>query len=99
MAIHKLAPYLSETADLFEEATAVPPKLVPIEESKCGPVAEGLGYARRSTGLSSRAAVWGQPRCLLARGFGSIFKHVNTPEPTASYESKEAWHTEGSRSS
>jgi hypothetical protein len=100
LAIHKLAPYLSETADLFEEATAVPPKLVPIERIEVW-TGGGRTWLRTEVDRAELARRGLGPASLptRARHFGSIFKHVNTPEPTASYESKEAWHTEGSRSS
>ena len=92
LAIHKLAPYLSETADLFEEATAVPPKLVPIERIEVW-TGGGRTWLRTEVDRAELARRGLGPASLpsRARHFGSIFKHVNTPEPTVSYESKEAW--------
>lgn len=92
LSIQKLAPYLAETADLYEDAVAKPPKLVALQSartftnaSSCWLRAEALRseLARRGLGPASLTAK--------AARFGTFFRHVKTEEPTASYESIEAY--------
>jgi hypothetical protein len=91
LSIEKLAPYLAETADLYEDAAAQPPKLVALQSVRTftdGSCCWLRAEARRSE-LSRRGL---GPASLTGRAahFGAVFRHVNTDESTASYESIEA---------
>ena len=88
LSLEKLAPYLAETADLYEDAVAEPPKLVALRSvrtftdgSHCWLRAEVRRSELRRRGLGP-ASLTGR-----AAGFGTVFRHVKTDEPTASYES------------
>lgn len=97
LSIERLAPYLAETADLYEDAVAEPPKLVALQSvrtftdgSHCWLRAEALRSELRRRGLGP-ASLTGR-----AARFGSVFRHVRSDEPTASYESITA-HPYGGR--
>jgi hypothetical protein len=88
LPIEKLAPYLAETADLYEDAVAKPPKLVALQSvrtftdgSRCWLRAEALRSELSRRGLGP-ASLTGR-----AARFGTVFRHVKTDESTASYES------------
>lgn len=89
LQVQRLAPYLAETVDVFQDAVGQPPKLVPA--AHVGVWSNGAEawlrvevdrgeLARRGLGpesLPKRAAI-----------FGSSFRLVQSPMPTASYETK-----------
>ena len=88
LSIERLAPYLAETADLYEDAVAQPPKLVALQAvntftdgSRCWLRAEALRseLSRRRLGPASFTG--------RAARFGTVFRHVKSDEPTVSYES------------
>jgi hypothetical protein len=89
LVLQKLAPYLAETADIYEDAVGEPPRLVPASSVD---VLSGGGdvwlrveidrgeLGRRGLGpasLPQRAAI-----------FGLQFAHVQSERPTASYQSQ-----------
>lgn len=98
LTIERLAPYLAETADLFEDAVMEPPRLVPIsavevwsdKSSVWLRVEVDRGELRRRAmgpaSLPTRAAL-----------FGRQFRHVQSERPTASFESIGAWTYGGKR--
>ena|ERR1035437_4977138 len=93
LPINKLAPYLVETADLFEAAVGLPPKLVPLESVQVRSL-EGetwLRVAARRAELRRRGLGPASfPR--KANHFGSVFQHVASDVTTvACYESKRSW--------
>lgn len=99
LPIRKLAPYLVETADLFEAAVDLPPKLVPLRSAEVwsGDGKAWLRVEARRSELSRRGlGPASLPR--KAAHFGSVFRHVDDPDTaTVSYESKQAWTYGGKR--
>jgi hypothetical protein len=98
LPIRKLAPYLVETADLFEAAVDLPPKLVPLRsvEVWSGAAKTWLRVeVRRSELLRRGLGAASLPR--RAYHFGSVFRHVDSDTQTVSYESTGCWQYGGKR--
>lgn len=98
LPIRKLAPYLVETADLFEAAVDLPPKLVPLNsvEVWSGDGEVWLRAEARRSELLRRG--FGPASLQLRTGhFGLVFRHVDSDKPTATYESQSAWTYGGKR--
>lgn len=98
LTIQRLAPYLVETADIYEDAVAEPPRLVPLasievwtdkSEVWLRVEAEPGELRRRALGPASLPA--------RAKHFGKQFRHVQSDRPTASYESIASWSYGGKR--
>lgn len=94
LPIHKLMPYLVETADLIAEATNVAPKLIPIDRldvvGRAGRAWLRVEIAQgdlRQRGLSATTLL------KRARHFSDVFRDVESPEPRriAAYESVDVW--------
>jgi YaaC-like Protein len=88
LAVQKLAPYLVETADIYEDAVSENPRLVPL--SSVDVWSDGSQVWLRvevDRGELSRRGIG--PASLPDRAalFGKQFKHVQSETPTASYES------------
>lgn len=88
LAIQKLAPYLAETADVYEDSVGEPPRLVPLESVE---VWSGGGHVwlrvEVDRGELRRRSLGPQSLPERAKLFGSRFKLVRSERPTASYES------------
>ncbi len=98
ITIQKLAPYLVETADIYEDAVMEPPRVVPLasvevwsDKSQIWLRAEvdRSELRRRALGPASLPSK--------AKHFGAQFRHVQTDCPTASYESIKSWQYGGKR--
>jgi hypothetical protein len=98
LRIQKLAPYLVETADLFEAAVDIAPKLVPLKSVEVWSNGREiwLRAEARRTALQRRGL---GPASLTRRAqhFGSVFRHVDSEAPTVSYESVASWAYDGKR--
>lgn len=98
LPIHKLGPYLPETADLFRAAVDLPTKLVPLESVK-------VWFNGKETWLRVEAnqTELREHECSpasfpqKARHFGSVFSLVSSDVSTASYESIQAFPYGGKR--
>jgi hypothetical protein len=88
LAVQKLAPYLAETADVYEDAVGESPRLVPLARLE---VWSGDGHvwlrAEVDRGELRRRSLGPQSLPERAKLFGSRFKLVQSERPTASYES------------
>jgi hypothetical protein len=98
LPIHKLAPYLVETADLYESAVDEPPRLVPLQSVQVfrGGSETWLRVEVRRSELLRRGL---GPASLTKRAhhFGATFRHVDSEALTASYESHAAWKYGGKK--
>lgn len=98
LPIRKLAPYLVETADVFEAAVDIAPRLAPLRSVE---VWSGAGKtwlrveARRSE--LSRRGLGPSSLVLRANHFGSVFRHVDSETTTVSYESRASYAYGGKR--
>jgi len=92
LPIQKLAPYLVETADLFEAAVALPPRLVPLRSVRVWS-GDGKTWLRAEVRRSEllRRALGPASLPMRAHHFGSVFRHIDSDTPYVSYESKKAW--------
>ena len=98
LPIQRLAPYLVETADLFEAAVDRPPKLVPLKtvEVWSGDGKTWLRIEARRSQLQRRGlAPASFPR--KSHHFGSVFRFVESETSWVSYESKQSWRYGGKR--
>jgi hypothetical protein len=88
LAIQKLAPYLAETADIYEDAIGEPPRLVPLESAG---IWSGGGdvwlRVEVDRGELHRRGLGPASLPEKAKLFGMRFKLVRSEQPTASYES------------
>src|SRR6266508_3657699 len=98
LKIQKLAPYLVETADLYEAAVNSPPKLVPLRSVEVWSGA-GEAWLRIEVFRSALRQRGLGPASLPQRAhhFGSVFRHVDSETKTISYESKRAGKYGGKR--
>jgi YaaC-like Protein len=98
LEIRKLAPYLVETADLFESAVELPPRLVPLRSVDIwrDGTDTWLHVAARRSDLQRRALT---PASFPSKSqhFGRVFRHVESGGMAIAYESKTAWNYGGKK--
>lgn len=89
LAIQKLAPYLAETADIYEDSVGEPPRLVPLNSIEVWSTGSNVWLRIEvDRGELSRRSLGPQSLPEKAKVFGSRFKLVQSDRPTASYESE-----------
>ncbi len=98
LTVQKLAPYLVETADIYEDAVMEPPKLVPLESVAVWSDKSQVWLRVEVSSSELRRRALGPaslPR--KAKHFGAHFRHVQTDCPSVSYESIQSWPYGGKR--
>jgi hypothetical protein len=98
LTIQRLAPYLVETADIYEDAVAEPPRLVPLARIEIwSDGSKAWLRAEADSGELRRRALGPASLPTRAKHFGRLFRHVQSDQSTASYESISSWPYGGKR--